>query len=53
MARPKIPEEKKKVVLGVTISNYLNEMIKKETYNKSKFIEELLENYFNNKNENK
>lgn len=51
MARPKIPKEKRKVILGVTISNHLSELLKKETHNKSKFIEDLLENYFNRKNE--
>lgn len=46
MARPKLKTEEKKIKLGITISRLLNSMIDKETNNKSKFIENLINEYF-------
>lgn len=49
MGRPKLQEKDKKERLGITISRELNELMDKETSNKSKFIEDLVTNYFKNK----
>lgn len=46
MGRPKLKEKDKKTKLGITISREINKQLDKETSNKSKFIEELLEEYF-------
>ena len=51
MGRPKLQEKDKKERLGITISRELNELLDKETSNKSGFIEKVLEQYFKiNKN---
>jgi hypothetical protein len=42
MGRPKLKKTEKKVKLGITISQEVNDQLKKTTNNKSKFIEELL-----------
>jgi hypothetical protein len=52
MGRPKLNQENKKIKLGITISKQLNEALNLITYNKSNFIEELILNYFNIKNNN-
>ena len=49
MPRPKINKEDKKIRLGITISPYLAKLLNKTTNNQSKFIEELLKEYFNGK----
>jgi len=49
MGRPKLQDKDKKTKLGITISKEINEQLDKETSNKSKFIEGLLEGYFNKK----
>ena len=46
MPRPKINKEDKKIRLGITISPYLAKLLNKTTNNQSKFIEELLKEYF-------
>ena len=46
MGRPKLNLDEKKSKLGITISQDLNYMLSRITNNKSKFIEDLLLNYF-------
>ncbi len=46
MGRPKLKEKDKKTKLGITISREINKLLDKETSNKSKFIEELLIDFF-------
>ncbi len=50
MGRPKLQEKDKKAKLGITINRELDELMDIETSNKSKFIENLIEQYFNKKN---
>jgi|LakMenEpi03Aug12_release.lakeMendotaPanAssembly.Ray.scaffolds.fasta_scaffold1690510_1 hypothetical protein len=50
MGRPKLQEKDKKAKLGITIDRELDELMDIETSNKSKFIENLIEQYFNKKN---
>jgi hypothetical protein len=50
MGRPKLQEKDKKTKLGITINRELDELMDIETSNKSKFIENLIEQYFNKKN---
>jgi metal-responsive CopG/Arc/MetJ family transcriptional regulator len=45
MGRKKIPLEEKKVKISITIDVELNKKIDAITYNKSKFIEELVIKY--------
>lgn len=49
MGRPKLKEKDKKTKLGITISREMNELLDKETSNKSGFIEELIKKYFDEK----
>lgn len=49
MSRPKLKTEEKKTTLGITISRELYKKIESETNNKSRFIETLVEKYFENK----
>lgn len=49
MARPKLNKEDQKGKLGITISKELIQQIESETNNKSKFIENLINEYFKNK----
>lgn len=49
MARPKLKKEDQKGKLGITISKILINKIETETNNKSKFIEDLVTEYFKNK----
>jgi hypothetical protein len=49
MARPKLKQEHQKGKLGITISKELINKIETETNNKSKFIEDLVIEYFKNK----
>lgn len=49
MARPKLNKEDQKGKLGITISKNLIKQIDSETNNKSKFIEDLIIEYFKNK----
>jgi hypothetical protein len=49
MARPKLKKEDHKGKLGITISKDLIEKIETETNNKSKFIEDLVNEYFKTK----
>lgn len=49
MGRPKLQDKDKKIKLGITISREINEQLDKETSNKSKFIEELIKKYFDEK----
>lgn len=49
MARPKLKQEDQKGKLGITISKELIGKIETETNNKSKFIEDLVIEYFKNK----
>ena len=49
MSRPKLKFEDQKGKLGITISKVLILKIENETNNKSKFIEDLLIEYFKNK----
>ena len=46
MARPKLKNDDKKGKLGITISKKIINKMESETNNKSKFIENLLINYF-------
>lgn len=46
MARPKLKQEDQKGKLGITISKELINKIEIETNNKSKFIENLVIEYF-------
>lgn len=50
MGRPKLQEKDKKAKLGITIDRELDALMNIETSNKSKFIENLIEQYFNKKN---
>ena len=49
MARPKLKQEDQKGKLGITISKELISKIETETNNKSKFIEDLVIEYFKTK----
>lgn len=49
MARPKLNQEDQKGKLGITISKELISKIEAETNNKSKFIEDLVIEYFKDK----
>lgn len=49
MGRPKLKEKEKKARLGITLSRELNELLDKETSNKSAFIESLIQKYFDEK----
>lgn len=49
MARPKLNKEDQKGKLGITISKTLIQQVETETNNKSKFIEDLIIEYFKNK----
>ncbi len=49
MARPKLKTQDKKTKLGITISREIKDKIEAITSNKSKFIENLLVDYFKNK----
>lgn len=49
MGRPKLKEKDKKTKLGITISREMNELLDKETSNKSGFIEKLVKKYFDEK----
>ena len=49
MGRPKLQEKDKKAKLGITISKELNKLLDKETSNKSWFIENLIQKYFDEK----
>lgn len=46
MSRPKITESEKKRKLSITISNEANTILDKLTINKSKFIDQLVINYY-------
>lgn len=46
MGRPKLKQEDQKGKLGITISKELINKIEAETTNKSKFIEDLIIEYF-------
>ena len=46
MGRKKIPLEEKKVKISITISVDLNKKLENATYNKSKFIEDILNKKF-------
>jgi hypothetical protein len=48
MGRKKIPLEEKKVKISITIDAELNKKIDAITYNKSKFIEDLVIKKINN-----
>lgn len=47
MARPKLNTEDKKTKLGISISRDIKDKIENITNNKSKFIEDLITEYFN------
>ena len=49
MARPKLKEIDKKTKLGISISKDLKNKIEAITNNKSQFIEELIQVYFDSK----
>lgn len=49
MGRPKLKEKDKKTKLGISISRENKDKIEKITNNKSKFIEDLIEDYFKDK----
>jgi len=49
MGRPKLKEKEKKARLGITISKELNKLLGIETPNKSGFIENLIQKYFDEK----
>ena len=49
MARPKLKTQDKKTKLGISISREVKDKIEAITSNKSKFIEDLLVDYFKNK----
>lgn len=49
MARPKLKQEDRKTKLGISISREIKDKIELVTTNKSKFIEDLITEYFNNK----
>jgi len=51
MGRPKMKQEEKKTKLGVSISIDIKNKIEILTNNKSKFIEDLIIEYFKNKND--
>lgn len=46
MGRPKLKEKDKKTKLGISISREINDKIEKVTNNKSKFIEHVINAYF-------
>ncbi len=48
MARPKMKQEEKKTKLGISISREIKDKIELITNNKSKFIEDLITEYFKN-----
>ncbi len=48
MGRPKLKEKDKKTKIGITISREINKLLEQKTNNKSKFIEDLLNNFFKN-----
>lgn len=47
MSKKKLPENERKVKIGISLDPKLNELIDKATNNKSKFIESLIKLYFN------
>lgn len=49
MARPKLKEKDKKTKLGISISRDIKDKIEMVTNNKSKFIEDIITEYFKNK----
>ena len=49
MARPKLKIQERKTKLGISISRDIKDKIEAITSNKSKFIEDLLIDYFKNK----
>lgn len=42
MSRKKLPQSEKKIKISISISQDLNKKLETKTYNKSKFIEELI-----------
>ena len=46
MSRKKLPESEKKVKLSITLDVLLNQLLGEVTNNKSKFIENLIRDYF-------
>jgi len=49
MARPKMKKEDRKTKLGISISKEIKNRIELITSNKSRFIEDLIIEYFKNK----
>ena len=49
MARPKLKTEDKKTKLGISISREIKSKIELVANNKSKFIEDIITEYFKNK----
>ena len=47
MSRKKIPESEKRIKISISINQDLNKKLEALTYNKSKFIEELIKEKFN------
>jgi hypothetical protein len=50
MPRPKMKQEEKKTKLGISISREIKDKIESLTNNKSKFIEDLIIEYFKTNN---
>ena len=50
MSRPKMKQEEKKTKLGISISREIKDKIESLTNNKSKFIEDLIIEYFKTNN---
>lgn len=49
MSRPKLFEQDKKIKLSVTISRETNKILETLTNNKSKFIEKIITEYYDQK----
>ena len=47
--RPKLPDSKKRVKISITLNKQLNDKLEKDIINKSRLIEKLLNEYYNEK----
>ena len=48
--RPKLNDSQKRVKISITLSKKINEKLENDLINKSKLIDKLLSDYYDNKN---
>ena len=53
MSRKKLPKLERKIKIGICLSRETNKFLDSETNNKSKFIEEIINEYIKNKENGK